>query len=75
MKNIRPGQYSNPVPLSIEPQPDRMSRGRPVYVEYRVLGKKNTTIFPNVDLILSHRLQRWPNIKTALGYRIVFAGT
>ena len=28
---------------------------------------------PNIDLILLHRLRRWPNIKPALGQRLVFA--
>ena len=29
---------------------------------------------PNVDLMLAHRLRRWPNIKSTLGKRFVFAG-
>ena len=35
MTNIRPGQGSNPVPLSFEPQPDRMChRERPYMIMY-----------------------------------------
>ena len=34
----------------------------------------NTRHWPNVVLMLAHRLRRRPNIKTALGKRLVFAG-
>ena len=34
----------------------------------------NTRNSPNVVLMLAHRLRRWPNIKTALGESLVFAG-
>ena len=31
-------------------------------------------MIPNVDLMLGHRLRRWPKIKSALGERHVFVG-
>ena len=34
----------------------------------------NTIRWPNVVLMLDHRLRRWPNIKTTSGQRLVFAG-
>ena len=34
----------------------------------------NTRRWPNVGLILAHRLRRWPNINPTLGQRLVFAG-
>ena len=33
-----------------------------------------STRLPNAGLVLAHRLRRWPNIKLALGERLVFAG-
>ena len=30
--------------------------------------------WPNVGLLLAHRLRRWPNSKPALDQRLVFAG-
>ena len=34
----------------------------------------NTRHSPNAVSMLAHRLRRWPNIETALGEFIVFAG-
>ena len=34
----------------------------------------NTRRWTNADLMLAHRLRRWPNIKSALVQRLVFAG-
>ena len=34
----------------------------------------NTKHSPNAVLMLAHRLRRWPNIETALGESLVFAG-
>ena len=34
----------------------------------------NTRRSPNADSMLVHRLRRWPNIESALGERLVFAG-
>ena len=34
----------------------------------------NTGRWPNVGLMLGHRLRRWPNIDPALGQRLVIAG-
>ena len=31
-------------------------------------------VLPDVVLMLSHRLRRWPNIKKTLGQYLVFAG-
>ena len=30
--------------------------------------------WPNVGLLLAHRLRRWPNSKPTLGQRLMFAG-
>ena len=34
----------------------------------------NTSRWPNVVLMLAHRVIRWPNINPTLGQRLVFAG-
>ena len=34
----------------------------------------NTRRWPNVELMLAHRLRRWPNISPTLGQRLMFAG-
>ena len=34
---------------------------------------ENTIRWPNVALILDHRLRRWANIKATLGQRLVFS--
>ena len=34
----------------------------------------NTRRWTNADLMLAHRLRRWPNIKSALVQRLMFAG-
>ena len=41
---------------------------------YSYMYLANTTRWPSVGLMLAHRLRRWPNIKPALGQRLVFAG-
>ena len=38
------------------------------------LNPANTRHSPNVVSMLAHRLRRWPNIGTALGECLVFAG-
>ena len=38
------------------------------------LDTVDTRCSPNADLMLGHRLRRWPNIKSALGECLVFAG-
>ena len=35
---------------------------------------ENMRRWPNVALLLAHRLRRWPNSKPALDQRIMFAG-
>ena len=39
-----------------------------------ITSRHETLRWPNVILILYHRLRRWPNIKTTLGEHLVFAG-
>ena len=34
----------------------------------------NMRRWPNVGLLLAHRLRRWPNSKLTLGQRLVYAG-
>ena len=34
----------------------------------------NTKRWPNVGLMLAHRLRRWPNLSPTLGQRVVLAG-
>ena len=34
---------------------------------------EKTSYYPNADVMLGHRLRRWPNITAALGQRLVFA--
>ena len=34
----------------------------------------NMRRWPNVGLLLAHRLRRWPNSKPTLGQRLMFAG-
>ena len=35
---------------------------------------ENLRLLANVDLMLGHRLRRWPNIKSTLGQSLVFPG-
>ena len=37
--------------------------------------RSNTRCWPNVGLLLAHRLRRWANISLVLGYRVVFDAT
>ena len=37
--------------------------------------RSNTRRWPNVGLLLAHRLRRWANISPVLGYRVVFDAT
>ena len=37
-------------------------------------ASKHETLKPNVDLLLGHRLRRWPNSKPTLAARLMFAG-
>ena len=37
--------------------------------------RSNTRHWPNVGLLLAHRLRRWANISPLLGYRVVFDAT
>ena len=37
--------------------------------------RSNTRRWPNVGLLLAHRLWRWANISSVLGYRVVFDAT
>ena len=39
-----------------------------------VLQSQSTRRWPNVGLVLAHRLRRWPNTNPTLGERLVFAG-
>ena len=44
-----------------------------MYIEPLRIPNRHDT-FKNAGLMLVHRLQRWPNIKTALVKCVVFAG-
>ena len=37
--------------------------------------RSNTRRWPNVGLLLAHRLRRWANVSPVLGYRVVFDAT
>ena len=36
--------------------------------------QSNTAYWPDVVLMLVHRLRRWPSVKTTLGQGVAFAG-
>ena len=39
-----------------------------------VFYQANMTRWPNIGLLLAHRLRSWPNSKSALSQRLMFAG-
>ena len=41
---------------------------------HMIYNPANTRRWPNVGLLLVHRLRHWPNVETTLGQRLVFAG-
>ena len=43
-------------------------------IAWNVLSQKKRYAEPNADLMLAHRLRLWPNIKSPLVQRLVFAG-
>ena len=45
-----------------------------VYSAVHDTVRANMRHWPNVDLLLAHRLRRWPNSKPTLGQRLMFAG-
>ena len=41
---------------------------------YVTFSPANMRRYPNVGLLLAHRLRRWPNSKPTLGQRLMFGG-
>ena len=61
--------------IALNKRPPAESRILPAYYSPHVHVRIVTRCLSNVDLMLTQRRRRWPNIKPALDQRLVFTGT